>query len=163
MWWQTQLSIAVRSCHYVQIVVVFQCQVSHFLDYEIMLLPGTGRVPCGYQASNQNWVIIKMSLRLCQFPCLVAHIKIGIFPSTWQRDTLGPLDNALSNTACNHTINDFNHKVILYYGIYDTTLAIMWLMSLIIKWYCIMEQVKITCSERDWTRYGDFDNQILGK
>jgi hypothetical protein len=41
---ETQLSIAIISCHYVQIDVTSQCQVAYSLDIEILLFPSTKRL-----------------------------------------------------------------------------------------------------------------------
>jgi hypothetical protein len=43
MIYKSELSIAIRSCHYVYNYVAFPISVSYSLDHEIMSLPGTRR------------------------------------------------------------------------------------------------------------------------
>src|SRR5664279_2000460 len=59
----------------------FYCQVFCFLDHEIMLFPGTGRMPWGHQPSLHNWVIIKVSYRYLRKYLLNCMYQDWDFPS----------------------------------------------------------------------------------
>src|SRR3954465_7670133 len=58
---QTQLSITILIVSLSLYCHVFYCQVSCFLDHEIMLFSGTGRILWGHQPSHRDRVIINMS------------------------------------------------------------------------------------------------------
>src|SRR5664279_4409913 len=68
-----------------------------FLDHEIMLFPGTGRMPWGHQPSLRNWVIIKMSYRCFRkylLNCMYQDWDLSL--RVTERYALGPLGSTRS-------------------------------------------------------------------
>jgi hypothetical protein len=96
---QTQLSITILIVSLSLYCHGFYCQVSFFLDHEIMLFPGTGRILWGHQPSHRDRVIIKMSYGYLR------KYLLNYMNQDWDlslrvtvRYTPGPLGNAHSVT-----------------------------------------------------------------
>ena len=94
---QTQLSITILIVSLSFYCHAFYCQVSYFLDHEIMLFPGTGRILWGHQPSLHDRVIIKVSygyLRKYLLNYMNQDWDLSLRVS--ERYTLGPLSSAHS-------------------------------------------------------------------
>src|SRR6266567_3448960 len=88
----------------------------HSLDYEAMQLPVTGRMLWGHPPSSHKRLIIQMSYKY------VGKYLLGCMSQDWDLPLRrngeiysGPTRYYNVLHACKHVINEFDHKVTLYY------------------------------------------------
>ena len=83
------------------IATAFLMSNTCFFDHEIMQLPDSGGMPCVYQMSQRNWVIIKVLYRYLRRCLLSWHgSRLGFVIPYDGKVSLGPLGNTTSQEAC---------------------------------------------------------------